>query len=86
MGLIYSIFGYTIYFTNPFLSTPNGQGDRSLPPIQFLYSFVHMKKTYFTNDEFAFLDRVKIKTFLKNEIGLLPTPPPPLPHHPHQGG
>jgi hypothetical protein len=41
-----------------------------------------MKKTYFTNDEFAFLDRVKIKTFLQNEIGLLPptrTPPPPPP-------
>jgi hypothetical protein len=45
-----------------------------------------MKKTYFTNDEFAFLDRVKIKTFLKNEIGLLPTPPPPPPLPPHQGG
>lgn len=30
MGLIYSIFGYTIYFTKPFLSTPNGQGDRSI--------------------------------------------------------
>jgi len=41
-----------------------------------------MKKTYFTNDEFAFLDRVKIKAFLKNEIGLLPTPTPPPPPPP----
>jgi len=53
-------------------------------PNSIFVLFVHMKKIYFTYDEFAFLDRVKIKTFLKNEIGLLapPTPPPP---HPKEG-
>jgi hypothetical protein len=43
----------------------------------------HEEKLISQNDEFAFLDRVKIKTFLKNEIGLLPPTPTPTPNPPN---